>query len=204
MSPSPSVADVLRRIEALEQRVASLAPAAAESTDSAAALTDVLFRLRRMAAEDSPALPPIAGFDRIRDRVLVSAWAGPAGSVMQVTSLGQIVAEEADEGIAGLAEAAAHPIRVRILKLLAAAERSAKEIGETVGLEGGPLYHHLRAMIAAGLIAQPERSRYAVREGGVGLLSCLGGLHRSLRCCEPATTSAVSSASADSEEAPAE
>ena len=63
----------------------------------------------------------------------------------------------ADEQLAGLAKALAHPIRVRILRMLAKRDaRMCAEIVDELPLAQSTVSEHLRILRAAGLIAARE------------------------------------------------
>ncbi|HWD09215.1 MAG TPA: metalloregulator ArsR/SmtB family transcription factor [Actinomycetota bacterium] len=54
---------------------------------------------------------------------------------------------------AGLLRAVAHPLRIRILELLAGTERSVGELMALTGAEASQLSHHLGVLRAAGVLA---------------------------------------------------
>jgi DNA-binding transcriptional ArsR family regulator len=178
---------VAARLGALENQVAALT-----AKSSPASPTDVLTQLHAACDRIGATLPlGERCLTRLRDRAFVAGSTDLSGQgEVALTTLGLIIEEEDDDGLAALAAAVSHPARIRALKLLAADDRSAKDLGEAVGLEGGPLYHHLKALAGARLIVQPERSRYRISPLGINLLGRLGGLHRVARLDghEPDTT----------------
>jgi DNA-binding transcriptional ArsR family regulator len=182
-----TLADLAARLGALEKQVAALT-----AKPSPASPADVLTQLH-IACDQISAVLPLGehGLTRLRDRAFVAGSTDLSGQgEVALTTLGLIIEEEDDAGLAALAAAVSNPARIRALKLLAADDRSAKDLGEAIGLEGGPLYHHLKALAGARLIVQPERSRYRISPLGINLLGRLGGLHRAARLDghEPDTT----------------
>ncbi len=144
----------------------------------AAHMTDIVdWAFRYLAEKDEP-------IDKSANRLFLSLVVTPfQGGEAQVQSLGELLGEDAG-GIAALAAAAGHPVRVRLLKLLAEGDKSSHDLAAAVDLNGGPLYHHLRELTATGLIAQPERSRYRLTRFGARLFLSLASLHRTLRLSE--------------------
>ena len=54
--------------------------------------------------------------------------------------------------------------RLTLLRALIAKPRSAQELQAALGATSpGPLYHHLKELVALGLVEQPERSEYRIR-----------------------------------------
>lgn len=59
--------------------------------------------------------------------------------------------------------AVGHPIRLKILHRLLEGARSSQELQEIADLgTTGRLYHHLRDLLASGLIVSPRRNHYAI------------------------------------------
>ncbi len=173
------VAELQRRLEKLEgvvfEETSNGAPRVFRSLET------VAVELLALAKRAGEGVLPVSSI-RESDRLLLVAEVGLLEAAMaQVTTLGTIVDEESDEGLSAMASAAAHPTRIRLLKELVAGERSAADLGRKVGLEGGPLYHHLNDLLTCGLVEQPERSRYALTTTGRRLLAMLGVVHRDMR-----------------------
>lgn len=69
------------------------------------------------------------------------------------------------EIVARLFAALGSPFRIRLLRALLEGPRTSREL--QAALEVGPvgqLYHHLKELLLAGLIIQPRRNVYAIRE----------------------------------------
>jgi ArsR family transcriptional regulator len=65
---------------------------------------------------------------------------------------------EADEELAGLAKALAHPVRVRIVRMLARKDaRMCSHIVDELPLAQSTVSEHLRVLKAAGLVVTNER-----------------------------------------------
>ncbi|MCD6357276.1 MAG: winged helix-turn-helix transcriptional regulator [Thermoproteales archaeon] len=56
--------------------------------------------------------------------------------------------------------------RVKILLSLLEGPKTASELAQETGLEGGPLYHHLKELMLAGYVDSPERGKYVLTSGG--------------------------------------
>jgi DNA-binding transcriptional ArsR family regulator len=80
----------------------------------------------------------------------------------------------ADEAAALLGYALSSPQKVGLLRaLLGHPSESAAALGATAGLSTGSLYHHLRDLMHAGLIAQEGRNRYGITPRGQRVLLLL-------------------------------
>lgn len=66
--------------------------------------------------------------------------------------------------------------RVRMLLSLLEGPKTASELAEEVGLEGGPLYHHLRELMLAGYVESPERGKYVLTGSGCIVTRVLAAL----------------------------
>jgi DNA-binding transcriptional ArsR family regulator len=73
---------------------------------------------------------------------------------------------EADPAlVARMFAALGSPFRVRLLRLLLDGPRTSQELQTELEVGAvGQLYHHLKELLAAGLITQRRRSVYAIRE----------------------------------------
>lgn len=79
-----------------------------------------------------------------------------------------------DEAAALLGYALSSPQKVALLRaLLGHPSESAAALGEAAGLSTGSLYHHLRDLMHAGLIAQEGRNRYQITPRGQRVLLLL-------------------------------
>jgi len=65
-----------------------------------------------------------------------------------------------DEAIAKLFAAFGHPQRVAIMKAIFAGAGTYADLREKVGLKAGPMYHHLRELRLAGVLADGPRDVY--------------------------------------------
>ena len=88
-------------------------------------------------------------------------------------SAGQLQAAT-DEAAALLGYALSSPQKVSLLRaLLGPPSESAAALGAAAQLSTGSLYHHLRDLMHAGLIAQEGRNRYAITPRGQRVLLLL-------------------------------
>ena len=70
--------------------------------------------------------------------------------------------------LAQLFAALASPHRLIVLRTLCAGPRTSQHLQEVLGMSSpGQLYHHLKELLAAGLIVQQGRSGYAIAPGSV-------------------------------------
>lgn len=84
------------------------------------------------------------------------------------------IAKTTDEAAALLGYALSSPQKVSLLRaLLDRDSESAAALGATTNLSTGSLYHHLRDLMHAGLIAQAGRNQYQVTPRGQRVLLLL-------------------------------
>lgn len=100
-----------------------------------------------------------------------------AWSTVQVTWLGAL-REDDSYSTARYCAALANEHRIKILKALAGQEQTTAQLSEFTGLEGGPLYHHLKELITARFVQQRERSCYKITREGLDALLTVGALNR--------------------------
>jgi len=154
------------RLDDLERRVAALeasAPAMAAGEPAPLADLKALDDLRR---RDGPRYSrgrmrgavTYAGSARLGDEEVL--WAGERG-------LAQIWDMDLAE-VATLLAALGHPARLALVRALLVGERSSQELQEVIGSgSAGQLYHHLKDLLAAGVVDQAGRSRYRISAGRV-------------------------------------
>lgn len=84
------------------------------------------------------------------------------------------IAQTTDEAAALLGYALSSPQKVSLLRaLLGRDSESAAALGTTTNLSTGSLYHHLRDLMHAGLIAQASRNQYQITPRGQRVLLLL-------------------------------
>jgi len=84
------------------------------------------------------------------------------------------IAKTTDEAAALLGYALSSPQKVSLLRaLLDLDSESAAALGAATGLSTGSLYHHLRDLMHAGLIAQAARNQYQITPRGQRVLLLL-------------------------------
>ena len=87
-------------------------------------------------------------------------WAGEHG-LPQIWDL-----EPTD--VARLLAALGHPARLALVRALLTGVRTSQELQEVIGSgSAGQLYHHLKDLIAAGVVDQAGRSRYRISAGRI-------------------------------------
>lgn len=84
------------------------------------------------------------------------------------------IAKTTDEAAAILGYALSSPQKVSLLRaLLGHDSESAASLGATTNLSTGSLYHHLRDLMHAGLVAQAGRNQYGITSRGQRVLLLL-------------------------------
>jgi DNA-binding transcriptional ArsR family regulator len=140
-------------------------------------LVDRVSRLEALAPRSLDAVlesddePPPAG------QVVYSGtgpWQGRA-VVWQMTRTWDDVVHTDPEPAARVLAALASPVRLRIIGSLVAGPATTSELAErVVGGTSGQLFHHLKELLAVGVVHQPRRGVYALRpQHAVPLLAVL-------------------------------
>jgi DNA-binding transcriptional ArsR family regulator len=149
-----TIRDLQARVEALER---GPAPGAGRRRRPGPdlGLLDALGELTEPPADDEAPAGTLtyAGVARLGDERL--AW-------QMIHSLADLL--ELDEGVLARQLAAiASPLRLRIVRELAAGPLQTHELQARLDEpSAGQLYHHLRELLATGLVTQPRRSVYEV------------------------------------------
>jgi DNA-binding transcriptional ArsR family regulator len=143
-------------VEALAQRVARLEGAAeSERRDSSAIAHELL---RRLAGD---------GSDATGTATVVYAGAGPWEHGAVAWQMGRSwddVTSGPVESVARALSALANGTRLRIVVELLRGRVSTGELADRLDQPSpGQLFHHLKELLAAGVIHQPERGTYAIR-----------------------------------------
>jgi DNA-binding transcriptional ArsR family regulator len=144
---------------------------------------------RRVTALEAAAAPPLAG--HIAQRLQgggagsgtvsyagVGGWDGRTLAWQAERDWDDIRSAAAEPAAAVLA-ALGNPTRVRITAELLRRDRTTAELAALLDQPSpGQLFHHLKELLAAGLVHQPLRGTYAVREQHVvPLLAVLCAVH---------------------------
>jgi ArsR family transcriptional regulator len=91
-------------------------------------------------------------------RTATDALCCPPATTAAETELAPAGSPEADEELAGLAKALGHPVRVRIVRMLARKDaRMCSHIVDELPLAQSTVSEHLRVLKAAGLVVTNER-----------------------------------------------
>jgi DNA-binding transcriptional ArsR family regulator len=152
-------------VEELVGRVARLEVARPRPAHRDAALVQEL--LRELAADGSHG-PGTA--------IVVYAGAGPWGEGTVAWQIGRSwddVGAAADESVARVLSALANATRLRIVSELVHGPVSTSQLADRLDQPSpGQLFHHLKELLAAGVIHQPVRGTYAIhRRHAVPLLA---------------------------------
>lgn len=150
-----AIRDLQARVGVLERQRASRPPPERGTTGTELGLIDALAGLTDPAAEPgSPAgTVSYAGGARLGDDGL--AW-------QMIHSVPDLLALD-ERRLARQLAAIASPLRLRILRELAAGPLQTHDLQARLDEpSAGQLYHHLRELLATGLVTQPRRSVYEV------------------------------------------
>lgn len=146
---SRSLADLTHRVAALE----AAAPTHARPQTAAPVVEQLVQRLE--------------GRDSTGDTLVyagVGGWDGQTLAWQVERSWEEVRAAPAEHSASVLA-ALGNPIRVRIaVELLRGRHTTAELANRLAQPSAGQLFHHLKELLAAGIIHQPERGTYTVRE----------------------------------------
>lgn len=72
--------------------------------------------------------------------------------------------------VAMFSEALSSEARVAILRALCGGPKTARELSQATGLEGGQLYHHLRVLLQSRFISAKRRGEYRITGSGLQAL----------------------------------
>jgi len=159
-------ANTIARIEELERRMGAVevvVMASAESRSGSPSDLRQLDELRRRDGAryvrgDLKGAVTYAGSASFGEGEVL--WAGERG-------LPQIWDME-PRTLAPLLAALGHPARLALVRALLAGERTSQELQDVIGsASAGQLYHHLKDLIAAGVVDQAGRSRYGIAAGRI-------------------------------------
>lgn len=148
----------------------------ATNRELARALADLTERVQRLEERRSTPTPVVDRGEE--DSFVTYAGAGPwaDGRVdRQILRYWTEVLEQAPRKAAGLFSALSNPSRLRIVAELVGGQVTTAELAKRLDQPStGQLFHHIKELLAAGLIHQPVRGTYAVRkEHVVPLLALL-------------------------------
>lgn len=132
-------------------------------------VADLARRVARLEAREPQ--PPKAVLDSTRDRPeqgrVVYSGLGPWADhavVWQMERAWDEVVDHDPESIARTFAALSSPVRIRLVCALVDGPAPTAALAERVDTgTSGQLFHHLRDLLAAGLVHQPQRGVYALR-----------------------------------------
>jgi len=162
--------NILRRLEALEERVAKLegAKAPRPKRDPKAITRDIMSLMDELLEEKRHGKPKGSQY---LDYLKVSVFqrAKDVSFCHMVTSGPDDYEElfKADENlIAEVASSLANPSRVKLIKSLLAGDKTSSELSQDTGIDGGQLYHHLRELAKAKFLSRDHRGVYRLSHFG--------------------------------------
>jgi hypothetical protein len=165
------VAGLARRVARLEKAAAPARPAPASEAPTAIALVDRLRRLKGDAYEAPGVRGAVAyaGAARFgeREHLWVREHGLPAVLGLEPARLARALAT------------LGHPARLALVHALLRGPAGSQELQEVLGVSSaGPLYHHLKDLIAAGIVVQARRNVYEIpAHHVVPLLTVLAAAH---------------------------
>jgi DNA-binding transcriptional ArsR family regulator len=158
--------DTISRLEDLERRVGALEVLQVGAEQAPPSPLPDLRQLEALRQREGPRYVrgdmrgaiSYAGSAGLGDSDLL--WAGEHG-LPQIWDLDPV-------GLARLLAALGHPARLALVRALLTGERTSQELQEVVGSgSAGQLYHHLKDLLAAGVVDQAGRSRYRISPGRI-------------------------------------
>jgi DNA-binding transcriptional ArsR family regulator len=159
-------ADGISRLDNLERRVAALEIMAAVADSAPPSPPIDLRQLNELRHREGPRY--VRG--SLRGAV---AYAGAAtlgeGEVLWAGEHGLPQIWDLDlPSVARLLAALGHPARLALVRALLAGVRTSQELQEVINSgSAGQLYHHLKDLIAAGVVDQAGRSRYRISDSRI-------------------------------------
>lgn len=172
--------DVSERLYDLEQKVEELRTIVLDSSDPTGERRpggemEILAQLRDLLQDARVMLDE----EHVEEDEALLLWgmATRQGVTNQLSSRSALLTEDR-RSMARTAGALSSELRLAIMARLIDGEASSRELGESAELGGGPLYHHLRELMAAGLIRQPDRNRYRITGRGLDAFLSLASVCR--------------------------
>lgn len=164
------MSDSVDRFAALEEQIAALQAriAALEARiphDAQSLVTSQHDLVTTISMHGQPLRQDEADESTVQGTLMYAGFARIAGQPYQIQRQ-QLVAplfDLAPDALAHVFAALASPHRIIILRLLCQGPRTSQQLQELLGMSSaGQLYHHLKELLAAGLIVQRGRSHYGV------------------------------------------
>ena len=142
-----------QRVEALEQRIASLTTPLAPSVGDDAESGREFWLLQELQQRYSAAAVILGGTADTAHGAVAWQWGVPT----------EQVTEQDWEPAAGVLDALSHPVRLRLLQQVLNGTATTAELAEdeTLGTTG-QLHHHLRALVSAGWLTSTGRGRWSI------------------------------------------
>ena len=172
--------NVSERLDRLQQELSELRAIVLEGADGTteqgpAGEMELLARFRHLLEDARIMLEQ----DHVEDDESLLLWgmATGQGVTNQLTTRSALLTEDRRD-MAQAAGALSSEQRLAVMARLLEGEGSSRELGESAGLGGGPLYHHLRELMAAGLVSQPDRNRYRITDRGLDAFLSLAAVCR--------------------------
>jgi DNA-binding HxlR family transcriptional regulator len=141
--------ELFERLTALEQR----SSVTLSKQYPGGSLADQLQQRLSASEEDVVGLIAYAGAVRASEGELVLDFERSAGELLTRDM----------EPVAQALAALGHTVRLDLMRLLLRGPQTSQQLQEALGLaSSGPLYYHLKELMASGLVIQPARNSYQV------------------------------------------
>lgn len=162
--------DILRRLQALEERVARLegAKTPGPKRDGNAITREIMNLMDELLEQQRHGKPrgnqyldylKIAVFQRAENFAFYHMVISDSKSYEDLFTVD-------DNLIAEVASSFVNPARVRLIKSLLAGDKTSSELSQDTGIEGGQLYHHFRELARAKFISRDSRGVYKLSHFG--------------------------------------
>jgi len=128
-----------------------------------------IFKVLEKGLADKPdvGIVFVGGFEKRKGKIVDSFFSGVDLESVYKVSASRIVR---------ILSSLANENRVKILLSLLKGPKTASELSKETGLEGGPLYHHLKELMLAGYIESPERGKYVLTPRGCMTIRAIAAL----------------------------
>jgi hypothetical protein len=141
------------RVTALERALAGLTRAPGENAEVESAADDQFWLLSELRRRNPVDAVVFGGTATVGGGEVAWQWGLPSDQIR----------EQDWEPAAGVLDALSHPVRLRLVQRVLNGTATTAELGEDVALgTTGQLYHHLRALVAAGWLQSVGRGRWGV------------------------------------------
>lgn len=176
MSSFPEIAYIMEKLEELSQEVADLKAHQREVASINISVAEKESAILGLAEQTKRAVEQfnVQGKKAYITHTVLKAEQLITGQLMWLEEL----LTEDPISTARFCLALSHEHRINLLKTLTEGEKTTSQLSDAVGLEGGPLYHHLKELINAKFVVLKERSVYKITPQGFDAMMTITALNR--------------------------